>query len=789
MNSRPRSLRSRLGIPVVLGLLLSLFAAPVADQLTAEPASALSGSEFQAGHIISDALFYDGAAMSAAEIQAFLDDKIGTCLNGRCLNVAQVTTQSYPSWTSPSTGELACAAVTGGTMSAAEWIYRVQTACGISAKVILVTMQKEQGLTTSRAPGDWALLHAMGMACPDTAPCSSAFAGLATQIYTGTEQLKLYKAARFGKQPGVNFIQWSPNASCGGSYITIQNYATAALYNYTPYQPNSAALANLYGSGDGCSAYGNRNFWRFYNDWFGSTYGTVPFNTLGPWLAGPSTLGATLTAQGGTWSGQPSFSYAWYRCETRPADRFENLPGDCTQLPGLAGVTYVTTEQDLGKHIAVVVTGANGWGSRAVGAVMDGPVGKPFNTVAPTLTGDSEIGSTWTVDIGTWTGSPEPEMAIYWLRCDQPVSAPYTTVPSWCQIIPGARSVVYVSTSADSGKYLTAQVAGNSPLGFSIAGPVNTIMMGFPTNTVAPSVSGSSTIGSTWTVDVGTWIGSPAPQIVIYWLRCNQPVSQPYTTIPSWCQIIPGANSASYVSTASDSGKYLTAQVAGNSPLGFTLAGPVNTTMMGFPANTTPPELSGAPTVGSNWTVDAGAWTGTPTPTLAIYWLRCEAPIVAEYTTVPAGCSVIPGARSRTYTATTADVGMYLTAQVAGNNTLGFSIAGAKNSIAIEAVAKPVNSVAPVVSGAATVGSTLVADPGTWTGSPTFAIAWLRCDAAVGSTFTTVPSGCAVISLGSATSYVLTAADAGKYVTVQVAGNSPSGFTLAGVPTTSRVAA
>lgn len=53
----------------------------------------------------------------------------------------------------------------------------------------------------------------------------------------------------------------------------LESFGTSALYNYTPYQPNQAALNNMYGSGDGCSAYGNRNFWRIFNDWFGrSTY-------------------------------------------------------------------------------------------------------------------------------------------------------------------------------------------------------------------------------------------------------------------------------------------------------------------------------------------------------------------------------------------------------------------------------------------------------------------------------------------------------------------------------------
>ena len=51
----------------------------------------------------------------------------------------------------------------------------------------------------------------------------------------------------------------------------IRNQATAALYIYTPYRPNQGALNNLYGTGDSCSSYGNRNFWRMFTDWFGST--------------------------------------------------------------------------------------------------------------------------------------------------------------------------------------------------------------------------------------------------------------------------------------------------------------------------------------------------------------------------------------------------------------------------------------------------------------------------------------------------------------------------------------
>jgi len=226
---------------------------------------------FNAENIISDGLFYDGNAMSAAEIQSFLDAKIGSCQNGKCLNVLSAGISSRAAVTSQTTGNLICSAIQGGTMRVSELIYRVQVACGISAKVILTTLQKEQGLTTSKAPSDWNLSAAMGASCPDTAPCDPAFAGVGPQILKGTQQLKTYKAANFAKQPGRNYIGYSPTASCGGTYLNIQNYATAALYNYTPYQPNAAALAAGYGLGDGCSSYGNRNFYNYYTEWFGST--------------------------------------------------------------------------------------------------------------------------------------------------------------------------------------------------------------------------------------------------------------------------------------------------------------------------------------------------------------------------------------------------------------------------------------------------------------------------------------------------------------------------------------
>jgi hypothetical protein len=52
--------------------------------------------------------------------------------------------------------------------------------------------------------------------------------------------------------------------------VRIENQATANLYNYTPYQPNAETLAHPKGPAGSCSTFGNLNFSRIFNTWFGS---------------------------------------------------------------------------------------------------------------------------------------------------------------------------------------------------------------------------------------------------------------------------------------------------------------------------------------------------------------------------------------------------------------------------------------------------------------------------------------------------------------------------------------
>jgi hypothetical protein len=97
--------------------------------------------------------------------------------------------------------------------------------------------------------------------------------GFQNQLWHAARQFQRYRLqpTSYNYRAGVdNRIGLNPNTACGVQTVYIQNSATAALYNYTPYVPNAAALNAMPGIGDGCSSYGNRNFWMYYWQWFDS---------------------------------------------------------------------------------------------------------------------------------------------------------------------------------------------------------------------------------------------------------------------------------------------------------------------------------------------------------------------------------------------------------------------------------------------------------------------------------------------------------------------------------------
>lgn len=256
--------------------------------------AAVSANNFNAGNIIDDSVFYNKDAMSASDIQRFLNQLIPNCNtwnsasfvdgSGQTVGAPYVCLNNYHE--NPTTKETSFEKGGGafaGGMSASQIIYNASQTYGINPQVLLVMLKKESlgPLTSDTWPTKYQYKFAMGYACPDSGPgntanCDEKKAGFYNQINLAAWQLKYYKDNIYSynyKPYQTNYIQYSPNASCGGKNVYIENMATASLYIYTPYTPNDGALANYPGTAS-CGAYGNRNFFMFFTQWFGSTYNT-----------------------------------------------------------------------------------------------------------------------------------------------------------------------------------------------------------------------------------------------------------------------------------------------------------------------------------------------------------------------------------------------------------------------------------------------------------------------------------------------------------------------------------
>ena len=241
------------------------------------------------GYIIDDAVFTNNRSMTYDQIQAFLASKLASCDtlgskkseygSDRTLTRAQYAASKGVSGPFPCLKDY----VENGR-NTAQIIYDVANQYRINPQILIVLLQKEQGLLTDDWPWPTQYRSATGYGCPDTAACDSQYYGLTNQVSWSAKMFRSIMDANPNWYTpyvlGNNFIQYNPVSSCSGTNVTITNRATQALYNYTPYQPNSAALNNAYGGGDSCSSYGNRNFYSYFTDWFGSPRGDYCLSNL-----------------------------------------------------------------------------------------------------------------------------------------------------------------------------------------------------------------------------------------------------------------------------------------------------------------------------------------------------------------------------------------------------------------------------------------------------------------------------------------------------------------------------
>ena len=272
--------------------------------------NAISATDFKAGNIIDDGVFYNKNTMTVAEIQAHLNRYMPACdtwgtgavgsgryINGKAVPASTtraeyarqmraagnsryheppyVCVQNY--YENPATHETLYETknvIKDGMISAAQIIYNASQKNGINPQVLLVLLKKESYVWGDNWPLKDEYNTVMGYACPDTAPCNSKYFGFYNQVEMAAWQLNYYKEHIYSynyRPYATNSILYSPTTSCGRKSVYLENLATTSLYIYTPYTPNDAALRNYPGTAT-CGSYGNRNFFMYFSEWFGSTH-------------------------------------------------------------------------------------------------------------------------------------------------------------------------------------------------------------------------------------------------------------------------------------------------------------------------------------------------------------------------------------------------------------------------------------------------------------------------------------------------------------------------------------
>ena len=231
---------------------------------------------WDAGNIMSDFVMGNRNTMTAAQIDAWVKNKI-TCNQPYDNTIKYYQSLGYEYHVKDN--KVVCIADEYewfGNKTVGQVIYNTAQAYSINPQVLLVMIGKESALLNDTWPNRGQYNKALGFGCPDTAPCDPAFSGFEIQVRKAAELFRNVLNGGWTNYPvGSNYVQYNPDPSCGGSWVNIQNRATSALYRYTPYQPNPATLAVAPGKTAPCGAYGNKNFYHFFTEWFGDTRGNT----------------------------------------------------------------------------------------------------------------------------------------------------------------------------------------------------------------------------------------------------------------------------------------------------------------------------------------------------------------------------------------------------------------------------------------------------------------------------------------------------------------------------------
>lgn len=291
----------------------------------------------------------------------------------------------------------------------------------------------------------------------------------------------------------------------------------------------------------------------------------VPQSTAAPTISGSTTLGTTLTATPGIWTGDPTFAYQWVRC---PSSGGSSDGSDCAVVGGATTQAYILSSGDVGSRLRVRVTASNADGSATAASnatsLVEAQSKAPSKVSDPQISGTARVGSTLTATQGTWTNNPT-SFAYQWVRCPTSGGTPTGTD---CAVIGGSSTASYVVSAADLGKRLRVRVTASNADGSATAAsnptPLVEAQSKVPAKVSEPRISGSPLVGSTLTATQGTWSGNPT-SFSFQWVRC--PISGGRADA-SDCATIGGATTQSYPVSSSEVGKRLRVRVTASNTSG-----------------------------------------------------------------------------------------------------------------------------------------------------------------------------------------------------------------------------
>lgn len=206
------------------------------------PAKSLA-ADFNPHSIITDTELQDYQSLGRDEIRSFLANRNSALL------------------------EMVLPDYEGKNRYASEIIYRASQEYKINPKYLLVKLQKEQSLVTTKNPTErqlnWATGYGACDSCDTTDPRLDKYKGFGKQVDAAAGIMRWY-------YDNAGTKDWIKTA--GKTYtiddteVTPTSNATGFLYTYTPH------------------LHGNENFWKLWNNWFAASYpdGTLLRSTSSP---------------------------------------------------------------------------------------------------------------------------------------------------------------------------------------------------------------------------------------------------------------------------------------------------------------------------------------------------------------------------------------------------------------------------------------------------------------------------------------------------------------------------